>query len=150
VTVSAPAATDEATVDECARVISALPLTLAGQDVRRTVSTPASPSIVAWGNPAIVLRCGVARPKQLASALLQQFIEVDGMLFLPERGSKATLWTVVDRPVYLDVAVPESYRQPPLALIADAIAKVAPSVCTVPDSAGASPVPNSKLCTRRK
>jgi hypothetical protein len=150
VTVSAPAETDAATVDECARVISALPLTLAGQNVRGTISTPTSPSIRAWGDPAIVLRCGVARPRQLTSALLQQFIAVDGVLFLPDHRAKSTLWTVVDRAAYLDVDVPESYPQPPLAPIADVIAQVAPPVCTVPDSSGATPVPNSKLCTRRK
>ena len=65
VSVAAPPSSDDATIATCAQVISALPLQLDGQNLRRTTSNPPSPSIVAWGDPAIVLRCGVARPASL-------------------------------------------------------------------------------------
>lgn len=48
----------------CARLIEALPRELAGQP-RRTVS--GSAYAAAWGDPAIVLRCGVPVPKSFKS-----------------------------------------------------------------------------------
>lgn len=146
VSVSAPADTSAATVTICARVISALPLELAGLDLRRTESKPPSPSIVAWGDPPIVLRCGVSRPRELNPSLTKQLFQIDGVLFLPDRGSSDTVWTVVDRSVYLDVTVPNSYRQPPLGPIADAISKVLRKPVCVQDPSA----PRSQQCTRRK
>ncbi|HEY2297694.1 MAG TPA: DUF3515 domain-containing protein [Jatrophihabitans sp.] len=146
VSVSAPPDTSAATVATCARVISALPLQLAGADVRRTESDPPSASIVAWGDPAIVLRCGVARPARLNPSLTQQVFAVNGVLMLPARTSGQTVFTVIDRSVYLDVSVPTSYAQPPLGPIADAVKKVLPKPVCVQDPTA----PRSKLCTRRK
>lgn len=147
-TVSAPVSTAAATISTCAQVISALPLTLDGQGLRLTVSTPASPSIVAWGDPPIVFRCGVARPEALAPALLDNLIQINhGVTVLPEKRPSATVFVVVDRAVYIEVSVPSSYRQPPLGPIADAIARVLPRpVCSV-DATEPDP---SKLCTRRR
>lgn len=146
VTVTAPPDSAAATVATCARVISALPLTLDGLDLRRTQSTPPSSSIVAWGDPAIVLRCGVGRPAALTPALTDQFIAVNSVLFLPERSSKQVVWTIVDRSVYLDLTVPTSYRQPPLGPIASAVAKVLPEPVCVADATQ----PVADQCTRRK
>jgi len=145
VSATAPPDSSAATVTTCAKVISALPLRLAGLDLRRTVSNPPSSSIVAWGDPPIVLRCGVARPAALNPSLSQQLFAVNGVLFLPQRNSERTLWTAVDRAVYVDVAVPTSYRQPPLGPIATALAKVLKPVCVQDPTQ-----PRSRQCTRRK
>jgi hypothetical protein len=146
VSVSAPADTSGPTVTTCANVISALPLRLAGLDLRRTASNPPSSSIVAWGQPPIVLRCGVARPADLNPALSAELFEVDSVLVLPHKTSSATTFTVIDRSVYLDVSVPSSYRQPPLGPIMDAVRKVLPKpVCVQTPTA-----PRAHLCTRRK
>ena len=146
VTVSAPPDTSAATVSTGAKVISALPLSLAGADVRRTSSDPPSSSIVAWGDPAIVLRCGVARPARLNPALTAQLFAVDGVLVLPARTSAQTVFTVIDRSVYLDVSVPTSYSQPPLGPIMTAVKRVLPKPVCVQDPSA----PRSQLCTRRK
>jgi hypothetical protein len=148
VTVSAPASSDARTVSTCANVISALPLVLGGQDVRRTVSDPASPSIVAWGDPAIVLRCGVDRPASLKPNSGDFLVSVNSVVFLPDKQSDATVFTVIDRAVYLDVTVPTSYAQPPLGPIATAIAKVLKPVCQA-QSTGGPLVPTKNLCTHR-
>jgi hypothetical protein len=145
VSATAPADSSSATVSTCAKVISALPLRLAGLDLRRTVSNPPSSSIVAWGDPPIVLRCGVARPAALNPSLSEQLFAVDAVLFLPQRTSQQTVWTAVDRSVYVDVAVPTSYRQPPLGPIATALAKVLPPVCVQDPTK-----PRAQQCTRRK
>jgi hypothetical protein len=147
-TVSAPARSDAATVSTCAQVISALPLRLQGQALRLTVSRPPSPSIVAWGDPAIVLRCGVAKPPELTPQLASSLFQVNhSVTVLPKKRSGATVFTVVDRVVYIDVTVPSSYRQPPLGPIADAIASVLPRPVCSTDPAEPDP---DRLCTRRK
>jgi uncharacterized protein DUF3515 len=148
VSVSAPPMTDDKTVSTCAKVISALPLVVAGADLRRTVSDPASPSIVAWGDPPVVLRCGVARPAALKADSGDFLVDVSGVVFLPDKQSDGTVFTVVDRAVYLDVSVPSSYAQPPLGPIAVSIAKVLKPVCQAQSLSG-PPVPTNDLCTRR-
>ena len=146
VSVSAPADSSGATVSTCANVISALPLRLAGLDLRRTISNPPSSSIVAWGDPAVVLRCGIARPSNLGPSLSAELFEVDSVLLLPAKTSASTTFTVIDRSVYLDVTVPSSYGQPPLGPIMDAVRKVLPKpVCVQTPTA-----PRGRLCTRRK
>jgi hypothetical protein len=146
VSVTAPPDTSAPTVATCARVISALPLQLAGADLRRTESKPPSASIVAWGDPAIVLRCGVARPARLNPSLTRELFYVDKVLMLPARESDHTVFTVIDRSIYVDVSVPTSYPQPPLGPIADAVRQVLPKPVCVQDPKA----PRSDLCTRRK
>lgn len=149
-TVSAPPSTDSATVSACAQVISALPLTLDGQDVRRTVSTPASGAIQAWGDPAIVLRCGVSRPAALhpgSSVQFQSGGSSRGPYYDVTSAHGANVWTTVDRAVYIAVTVPSKYQGGDvMPTVSRAIAKVLPAVCSTdpqePDV--------SKLCTRRK
>ena len=38
-------------------------------------TTPDTPFVVAWGDPAVVLRCGVARPASLQPGSAAQFIQ---------------------------------------------------------------------------
>ncbi len=146
VSVSAPSDTSGPTVSTCAQVISALPLRLAGLDLRRTTSNPPSSSIVAWGDPAVVLRCGVSRPSDLNPSLSAELFQVNSVLVLPDKGSSSTTFTVIDRSVYIDVTVPSSYGQPPLGPIMDAVKKVLPKPVCVADTS----LPQAEQCTRRK
>jgi hypothetical protein len=105
--------------------------------------------VAAWGDPAIVLRCGVPRPKQLTVDSSDLLILTNGVNFLPVSTGTATVFTTVDRAAYIELTVPKSYAQPPLGPIATAIAKALPAVCTVgyePTAAGTNPL----LCTHRK
>lgn len=151
VSVPAPPSSDDRTVSTCANVISALPLVVAGQDLRRTVSDPSSPSIVAWGDPPIVLRCGAARPAELKPNSSTVFVTggvASGPYYDVTTHSGANIWTTVDRAVYIEVTVPVEYNSAPLTPISQAIAKVLPAVCI----AGQAPVgttDQTKLCTRR-
>jgi hypothetical protein len=145
ITVVAPPA-DPAAVAPCTRLLTALPVQLSDLAPRIVHPKPDSPFVVGWGDPAVVLRCGVARPVGLKPGSADLVIGVDGVFWLPIHQKNATVWTTVDRAVYVEVTVPLSYRQPPLAPIADAIAKVLPPVCVVdPKETDAS-----KLCTNRK
>lgn len=132
----------------CNRVIGALPLQLAGLAPRVVHPNPDSPYVVAWGDPAIVLRCGVPRPAALVPGSADQIFSANGptgVYWLPVKQRASTVWTTVDRAVYVEVTVPASYPTPPLNAFGAAIAKVLPSVCSTDPNE-----PNtSKLCTRR-
>lgn len=149
ITVAAPPA-DPATVGPCTKLLTALPVQLGDLTPRIVHPEPDSPFVVAWGDPAVVLRCGVARPSALKPGSADLIIGVNGVFWLPVHEKKATVWTTVDRAAYVEVTVPVSYRQPPLAPIADAIAKVLPPVC-VTQAAPGQPGPDPKvLCVNRK
>jgi hypothetical protein len=153
VSVAAPPDTAAATVSTCARVISALPLRLAGLDLRRTESDPASASIVAWGDPAVVLRCGVARPASLHPGSSAQYISTTGQggpYYDVKAAGSANVYTTVDRAVYIEITVPAQYHGAPLPPVSRAIARVLKAVC-VAGQPGAGPLPPQRtLCDRRK
>jgi hypothetical protein len=132
----------------CAQVLSRLPVALDGLPPRVVHTTPSSPFVVAWGNPAIVLRCGVPRPARLTAT--SGLLGVDGVYFLPVRTGGQTVFTAIDRAVYVEVDVPTSYSQPPLGPLATAIAKSLPAVCKPQALAGEIPPPTKDLCTHRK
>ncbi|MDQ2748029.1 MAG: DUF3515 domain-containing protein [Pseudonocardiales bacterium] len=145
VTVAAPPA-DPGSAASCTTLLTALPVQLGALAPRVVHPEPDSPFVVAWGDPAVVLRCGVVRPAALKPGSADLLVGVDGVFWLPIHQSKSTVWITVDRPVYIEVSVPESYRQPPLAPIADAVAKVMRAVCVV-DPTQTDP---STLCTNRR
>jgi hypothetical protein len=70
---------------------------------------------------------------------------VDGVFFWVDHQKTATVFTVIDRAVYVEVSVPTTYAGGPLAPIADAVAKALPPVCVVDPKE----TDVSKLCTHR-
>ncbi len=88
----------------CGALHRALPDDVGGRSTRDV--TPASRRTAAWGSPALVLRCGVAKPAGLGAT--SQLIEVDGVdWFLVERPA-AYVFTTVGRSAYVEVRVPSS------------------------------------------
>jgi len=134
----------------CTRLLTALPVRL-GELVPRIVHPkPDSPFVVAWGDPAVVLRCGVARPGGLVAGSADFVLRVNGVNFFQARHGKTHVFTAIDRAAYIEVQVPDSYAQPPLGPLADAIATAMQAICVV--QAGPSepqPDPHT-LCTNRK
>jgi hypothetical protein len=116
---------------ECSRLIARLPSQVAGQD-RRDV-TPTSALAGAWGDPAIVVRCGVPRPAALRPT--SYCFEVDRIGWLATQHGRpvsttsqitGTLdFTTIGRSVYVEVSVPDAYRPQ-----ADALADLARAVTT--------------------
>lgn len=95
---------------ECAALIDALPETVSGKKVR-AVSGPAYAA--AWGDPAIILRCGVGKPEGFDKFSACQ--RADGIdWFVPEEvfedQSADVLMTTVGRSPAVDVLVPARYR----------------------------------------
>ena len=152
VTVSPPPS-NPATAGPCAKVIGALPLSLAGQKVRKTATDPASPFVVAWGEPAIVLRCGVSRPASLRPGSTERLFSAlgaNGPYFEVTRNADANVYTFIDRPVYIDLTVPATYHARPVPPVARAITRVLPRVCKPAPAPGGKAVPPEELCTHRR
>ena len=111
----------------CERVISALPDTIDGAGKRPV--KPDSTATAAWGEPPIVLRCGVARPAALTPT--SALIEVSGVAWLPEELANGILFTNVAwpdpaNPLYLEIAVPEAYPSP-----ANVLADISPVLASL-------------------
>jgi len=144
ITVAAPPA-DPATDAPCAQVLSVLPIEL-GQLAPRVVhAEPDSPNVVAWGNPAVVLRCGVGRP---AGFVPTSDLVLSGVYWLPVKTKDATVFTAIDRAVYVEVTVPAKQAYVPLPQLGRAIASKLKAVCAVPDDR--TNPPTNQLCTNRK
>lgn len=132
ISVAAPPS-NPAAADSCTKLLSALPVDLNGLPSRPALST--SPYVVAWGDPAVVLRCGVSRPKGLVVGSDAFTTGVNGVFYWVDHQKKQTVFTVIDRAVYIEVAVPQTYAGGPLAAISDAVAKTLKAVCVVDGSA---------------
>jgi Protein of unknown function (DUF3515) len=117
VRVAAPPALTAAAQRACQDLVSALPTDL-GDLPARPVDSP-SPYVAAWGEPAVTLRCGVRRPPSfIATADVQQ---INGVTWFPEKRGGTTAWTVVDRPVYVEVLVPAADASGPVARLSTAV-----------------------------
>jgi len=115
-------------------VFAKLPVQLGGLNPRRTETDSAF--VAAWGNPAVVIRCGVRRPAAFGSTDAPQLIDVNGVLWQPDPQAAQTVYTAIDRSVYVDVTVPAGADQP-LPALAGAVGAL-PQLCTATDAAGHS------------
>lgn len=134
----------------CRRLSLRLPDTLDG--AARNTAAAEGPFIAAWGKSPILLRCGVPRPTQLAPYSTAQLIGSGDDLsvnWLPVTYSDATVWTTVDRSVFIAVSVPTSYATPPINALSNVIARTLPAVCTVSMTAGMNDPGDGVLCTHR-
>ncbi|HEV7657769.1 MAG TPA: DUF3515 domain-containing protein [Mycobacteriales bacterium] len=117
VKVAPPPALSAAAQQSCQELIAALPTDLGDIPARPVDSS--SPYVAAWGDPAITLRCGVARPPSfIATADVQQ---INGVSWFAERRGSTTAWVVVDRPVYVEVLVPAADAGGPAARLSTAV-----------------------------
>jgi hypothetical protein len=146
--VATPPPSSAAAEAPCAQVLSRLPVRLAGLAPRVVHTMPSSPFVVAWGEPAIVLRCGVPRPTRFTAT--SSLLDVNGVSFLPVRAGGQTAFTAIDRAVYVEVDVPTSYSQPPLGPLATAIGRALRQVCKPQALPGEKPPSTSELCTHRQ
>ncbi|WNV74511.1 DUF3515 domain-containing protein [Geodermatophilus sp. DSM 44513] len=115
--VQVPPVTPEADA-ACPALMAELPLELAGEQSRPVQSD--SPFAYAWGEPPVVLVCGVERPAALEPT--SPLIQISGVNWLvdttdPER----IMWTAVDRPVYLQVTVSADTDSAPVTALGPVI-----------------------------
>lgn len=100
------------TADVCAALMADLPATVLDQDRRRV--RPGTRS-AAWGDPAITLRCGVAKPPTLNPS--SQCFAVNDVDWYAEQGQGGFLFTTIGRPVFIEVTVPSDYAPEANALV---------------------------------
>lgn len=117
--VPAPAA-DSA---DCARLVAALPAELDGAE-RRQLRTPGPAGAAGWGEPPVVLRCGLDRPADLTAT--SRLLAVSGVHFLEIPNGGLSTWVAVDRSVYVAVALPPNSGSGPLQEIATMISRALP------------------------
>lgn len=114
---------------QCAALVAAVPGTVAGQESRAV--SPPDTYVAAWGDPAIVLRCGLPAPAALRPS--SQCFVVDGIGWLvtqdghqvdPRRVLPGTVeFTTIGRSAYVQVTVPEG-DQPAADALVDLAATV--------------------------
>jgi hypothetical protein len=112
VSVAAPQPSGAA-ANECAALLDGLPDLVLEQEVRDV--EPADASAAAWGDPAVVLRCGVKRPAELEPSS-PCFVANDVGWFADESGDSEVVFTTIGRSTYVEVTVPDDYPQPSGAL----------------------------------
>jgi Protein of unknown function (DUF3515) len=94
----------------CARLAGRLPATLHGQPRRATSTT--SPAVAAWGDPAIVWRCGVAAP----GPTQDECTSVDGVDWVRVPLADGSAFTTYGREPAVQLLVPKAYAPEPLLL----------------------------------
>lgn len=102
----------------------ALP-TVVHDESTRDVS-PLSPLVAAWGDPAIVLRCGVERPANYEPTA--ELATINGVDWFPEQTSDGYRFTTWGRQANVEVFVPDTYAPEvnPLVDVAPAIKQYIP------------------------
>ena len=90
----------------CARLVDRLPTHLEGH--RSRVVDPASPLTHAWGDPAIILRCGVPKPPGYSATSVQS-ASVDGVIWFQQVQPTVVRWTSVRQGANIELDVPTSY-----------------------------------------
>jgi len=117
--VDVPPVTPEAEAD-CPALMRLLPLELAGEQSRPVQSD--SLFAYAWGDPAIVLVCGVDRPAGFVAGA--GLIQIEGVQWYVDTSDPdTTVWTAVDRTVYLQISLPSSVDSAPVTELAAKIAE---------------------------
>lgn len=107
----------------CPALMEQMPLELVGERSRRVRSD--SPFAYAWGDPAVTLICGVARPAGFTpdSALFQ----INGVQwFVDDTDRDTVVWTAVDRPVFVELRVPATIDSGPATVLSTTIAGALP------------------------
>ena len=122
----APSPTGEA-AQECAQLWAALPTTLEGQG-RRATEPDGVTTTAAWGDPPIVLRCGVGRPEGMDPT--SEAVEIDGVSWFPQQLTAGYRFTTTGLGTRVEVTVPAAYAPEtgPLVDLSPVIAASMPSV----------------------
>ncbi|MFE9255888.1 DUF3515 domain-containing protein [Streptomyces sp. NPDC006879] len=113
-------------VEICAALHKQLPRSIAGKEQRDP--EPVSDLTAGWGDPAIVLRCGVTRPEKMGDPNADA-VAVNGVEWLVERQPAGThRFTSTYREAYVEVTLPRgSTDAGALTYLAEAVKKTVPS-----------------------
>ena len=105
------------TAKTCQALYDDAPQTVAGQ-ARRSIGDD---RVLAWGDDAIIMRCGVTEPEGLTRSSRCDFVA--GVGWFTTEGSRSFTFSTIGRQVFVSVEVPHSYDP-----AADALVDLAPVV----------------------
>jgi hypothetical protein len=124
--VATPSPARQATV-ACSHLHGALPRLLDGR--LTSAVTPKSALTAAWGDPAVVLRCGVGKPRSLR--LTSELIEINSVRWFLHETHDSYVFTTYGRVAFVEVRVPKSVpRERATAPLVDLARPVITSVPT--------------------
>jgi len=109
----------------CPPLVAELPVRLGDLPARPAESS--SPFVVAWGEPVVVFRCGVPRPARFVAGA-PNVVTVNGVTWFVEPRGDRTLWTVVDRAVYVEADLPTAFASAPIPPLSDSVARALKAV----------------------
>ena len=132
-----------ASTPACTSVMAALPQKLAGADRRQIEGT--QPGVVGWGDPAVLVRCGLPNPTSFTcSALLSV---VDEVAWFQLDSPDETTFVSMDRAVRVAVSLPTGVGVSALQVVSSVLAATLPSTAA-PDGAvcrqGVPPAPANR------
>jgi hypothetical protein len=85
-----------------------------------------SPFAYAWGDPPVVLICGVDRPAGFVAT--SGLIQIDAVQwYVDDSDPDTVVWTAVDRSVYVQLSIPSSLDSASATELSDVIAKALPA-----------------------
>ena len=90
----------------CAKLGAILPVNLGGALLRDT--NPNSLGTKAWGDPAIILRCGVEEPDAYSPA--SQLLTVNEVNWYPEELQAGVRFTTLETTQFVEVSIPNTYE----------------------------------------
>ncbi len=114
----------------CSAILAALPERI--EQLPRRAIEPSSAAVVAWGDPPIVIRCGVVTPVGLTST--SELTVVDGVAWFVETQGERTIFTTIDQLPLVEVSVPRAY-----APEAGVLVEFAPAVSAANPRDGSAP-----------
>ncbi|WP_327318096.1 DUF3515 domain-containing protein [Streptomyces sp. NBC_01235] len=125
---SAAVPSPSATVTKlCRNLDKALPSSV--DDLGRRDPSPASALTAGWGNPAIILRCGVDQPEKMLDPEADG-VDVNGVGWLLEKQDGGSFrFTTTLRRAYVEVTIPKDRTgdgMAPLVDVASAVKKAIP------------------------
>jgi Protein of unknown function (DUF3515) len=124
---SLPAPAADGTDPTCAALVGRLPAAVLS--LPRITPDP-GPGMAVWGDPAVVLRCGV--PDRDAGS--RDCLSVDGVDWIVDQGSDHVVFTTYGRRPTVELVIPGHYQR---QNVSEAAAELAPAV---------SPLPSSRHC----
>lgn len=102
----------------CAKVAAKWPATVAKQDSRET--TARTDGVRAWGDPAIIARCGVAPP----GPTTDECADVNGVDWVTRRLSDGFSFVTYGRTPAIEVLIPTKYESWPIAAFTEAAQQI--------------------------
>ncbi len=106
VAVSPPPPPTPQAIDRCSDLNAALPDRV--DEAERRPTDPVSALTAAWGDPTVVLRCGVERPSGLSATSHLETINGVDWLLVERPGER--VFTAVGREFYVELTVPAGYE----------------------------------------